>query len=42
LVKTRYYKRRWDEVRGDEHNDWGPSTWYFEVGDDEAAWSQGR
>ena len=29
-----HFKRRWDEVRGDEHADWGRSTWYFEVGDD--------
>jgi hypothetical protein len=31
---VRYFKRDWDEPRGDEHNSWGPSTWYFEVGDD--------
>jgi hypothetical protein len=30
----RYYKRRWDESRGDEHDEWGLSIWYFEVGDD--------
>jgi len=33
-VPLRYFKRRWDESRGDEHDSWGPSTWYFEVGDD--------
>jgi len=33
-VPLRYFKRRWDESRGDEHASWGPSTWYFEVGDD--------
>ncbi|HEY3496075.1 MAG TPA: hypothetical protein VGK73_15360 [Polyangiaceae bacterium] len=30
----RYFKRRWDEPRGDEHDSWGSSTWYFEVNDD--------
>jgi hypothetical protein len=30
----RYFKRRWDESRGDEYDSWGASTWYFEVGDD--------
>ena len=30
----RYFKRRWDESRRDEHDSWGLSTWYFEVGDD--------
>jgi len=27
----RYFKRYWDDVRGDAHNDWGTSTWYFEA-----------
>ena len=27
----RYFRRPWDEDRGDEHSDWGTSTWYFEV-----------
>ncbi len=26
-----YFKRPWNESRGDEHNDWGPSIWYFET-----------
>jgi len=26
-----YFKREWHERRGDEHNDWGASTWYFET-----------
>lgn len=26
-----YLRRRWEETRGDEHADWGCSTWYFEV-----------
>ena len=30
----RYFKRRWNESRGDEYDSWGASTWYFEVGDD--------
>ncbi len=30
----RYFKRRWDGPRGDEHDSWGGSIWYFEVGDD--------
>lgn len=31
---VRYFRRRWDETRGDDHADWGTSEWYFEVGDD--------
>lgn len=30
----RYFKRPWDEPRGDEFDRWGTSTWYLEVGDD--------
>lgn len=26
-----YFKRHWDESRGDTHDDWGTSTWYFET-----------
>lgn len=33
----RYYKRFWDESRGDSRDDWGTSTWYFEVSDDRKA-----
>lgn len=29
-----YYKRKWDETRGDEFDSWGTSTWYFEVEND--------
>jgi hypothetical protein len=29
-----YFKRYWDESRGDAHNDWGTSTWYFETESD--------
>lgn len=27
----KYFKRLWDEDRGDAHADWGTSIWYFEV-----------
>jgi hypothetical protein len=30
----RFYRRRWNESRGDEFDGWGPATYYFEVGDD--------
>lgn len=26
-----FYRRRWDETRGDEHDDWGPAVYYFWV-----------
>ncbi|HEV2125576.1 MAG TPA: hypothetical protein VGW38_22720 [Chloroflexota bacterium] len=26
-----YYRRPWNEVRGDDQNAWGPSVWFFEV-----------
>jgi hypothetical protein len=26
-----YVKRYWNETRGDEHDAWGTSWWYFEV-----------
>ena len=28
---SRFFKRKWDETRGDEFDSWGTSTWYFEV-----------
>lgn len=28
-----YYKRDWNESRGDEYNHWGTSVWYFELDD---------
>ncbi|WP_432380615.1 hypothetical protein [Duganella sp. P38] len=28
-----YVKRYWNEPRGDEHDAWGVSWWYFEVDD---------
>ncbi|WP_146210182.1 hypothetical protein [Vitiosangium sp. GDMCC 1.1324] len=27
----RYFKRPWDESRGDEYDHWGTSVWYLEV-----------
>ena len=27
----RYFKRRWDQCRGDQYDDWGGSWWYFEL-----------
>ncbi|HEY2749511.1 MAG TPA: hypothetical protein VGL86_33055 [Polyangia bacterium] len=30
----RFYKREWLESRGDQHDAWGTSVWYFEIGDD--------
>ena len=33
-MPSRFYRRRWDETRGDEFDEWGRSVWYFEVGDD--------
>jgi hypothetical protein len=27
----RYFKRYWDESRGDAHDAWGGSWWYFEA-----------
>jgi len=29
-----FYKRPWDEKRGDAHDDWGTSVWFFEVAED--------
>lgn len=28
----RYFKRKWDETRGDQYDSWGTSIYYFEVG----------
>jgi hypothetical protein len=27
----RYFKQHWGESRGDAHNAWGCSLWYFET-----------
>ncbi|OEK00687.1 hypothetical protein BFP97_03820 [Roseivirga sp. 4D4] len=29
----RYFKRNWQETRGDEFDSWGTSVWFFEVDD---------
>jgi hypothetical protein len=29
----KYFKRRWEENRGDQHDDWGCSWWFFEIDD---------
>jgi hypothetical protein len=26
-----FYRRRWDEHRGDRHDDWGAAVYYFRV-----------
>lgn len=31
---SRYFCRAWHESRGDDHNDWGPATYWFETDDD--------
>jgi len=31
---THHFKRRWNESRGDDYDDWGCSWWYFETSDD--------
>ncbi len=33
-MARRWFKRRWDESRGDQFDSWGASTYFFEVGDD--------
>lgn len=30
----KHVKRHWNETRGDQHEGWGTSWWYFEVADD--------
>jgi hypothetical protein len=30
-VSRRYFRRRWDEARGDEHASWGGATYYFDT-----------
>ena len=30
---NKYYKRHWNELRGDEFDSWGTSIWFFEVGE---------
>jgi hypothetical protein len=33
-MPSRFFRRRWDESRGDEFDGWGHSVWYIEVGGD--------
>ena len=33
-MPNRFFRRRWDETRGDEFDGWGRSVSYFEVSDD--------
>lgn len=33
-VATRFFKRRWEQSRGDQYDAWGASTWFFEIEDD--------
>ena len=30
----RYFRRPWDELRGDEHDAWGTSVWFLEIDDE--------
>ncbi|MDN4051553.1 hypothetical protein QPK32_00455 [Massilia sp. YIM B02763] len=30
----KHVKRHWNETRGDQHDGWGTSWWYFEVAND--------
>jgi hypothetical protein len=32
--RMRYFRRAWDESRGDEFDAWGPATYWFEAADD--------
>lgn len=31
---THYFRRRWDESRGDDYDAWGRSLWLFETDDE--------
>ena len=31
----KYYKYKWNELRGDQFDNWGFSMWYFEIGEDD-------
>ncbi|CAN5772665.1 hypothetical protein BH11MYX4_BH11MYX4_64860 [soil metagenome] len=30
-MSLRYYRRPWNESRGDQFDSWGRSVWYFEI-----------
>jgi hypothetical protein len=32
-LRVPFYRRRWDEQRGDDHDDWGSAVYYFWVQD---------
>jgi hypothetical protein len=31
---VKYYRRSWEQCRGDDYEHWGTSVWFFEIGDD--------
>ena len=31
MKPPKYYKRNWEETRGDEYENWGKSIWYLEI-----------
>jgi hypothetical protein len=33
-MASRYFRRRWDESRGDQFDSWGPAVYFFEVDED--------
>ena len=33
-MPRRWFRRRWDESRGDRFDSWGAATYFFEVDDD--------
>jgi hypothetical protein len=33
-VPSRFYRRPWDQTRGDDFDSWGRSVWYFETSND--------
>jgi hypothetical protein len=33
-VETRWFRRRWEEPRGDSFDSWGAATYFFETGED--------
>ena len=33
-VMPRYFRRRWNESRGDAYDHWGPAVYFFEVSDE--------
>lgn len=33
-MATRWFRRRWEQPRGDDFDSWGGATYFFEVDDD--------